>query len=64
MKNKYNIKQVADAYCLELGVDIPIIEDYLKAVFTGQKYDEIECSIIDFLKDKYDGLSEFFPDWK
>ena len=64
MKNKYNIKQVADAYCLELGVDVPIIEDYLKAVFTGQKYDEIEYSIIDFLKDKYDGLSEFFSDWK
>lgn len=64
MKNRFNLQQIADAYCAELGVDVPIMIDYLKAVFENKPYKEIEAEIVLTLKDKYDGNSEYFPDWK
>lgn len=65
MKNKImNLKQIADIYCLELGVEVSKIEDYLTAVFQNKPYKEIETEIVSELKDKYDGKSEYFPDWK
>lgn len=59
-----NLKQIADIYCLELGVEVSKIEDYLTAVFQNKPYKEIEAEIVSELKDKYDGKSEYFPDWK
>lgn len=64
MKNKFNIKQVADYYCLELGVEVPMMEEYLKAVFQNGRYEEYEAEIVLALRGEYDGKSEFFPDWK
>lgn len=36
MKNKYTFSQVAEKYCEEIGVDVPFMEEYLRAVFSGK----------------------------
>ena len=65
MKNKYNFSQVAKAYCDELGVDIPCMEDYLKGIFSDLPINEYEKNIIGTtLKNEYmSGRSEYFPDF-
>ena len=64
MKNKYNFSDVAGVYCRELGVDIPCMEQYLRAIFNNEPIEEYEKEIIEALKGRYDGRSEFFPEYK
>jgi hypothetical protein len=63
MKKKLNLKQIADAYCLELGVNVPQMENYLYAVFNDLPYKELEAEIVSTLKEEYDGKSEYFPEY-
>jgi hypothetical protein len=62
MKNKYNFSQVAKAYCDELGMDIPCMEDYLKGIFSDLPIKEYEKMIIGMCEKKTD-RSEYFPDF-
>lgn len=64
MKNKYNFSQVAACYCAEIGVEIPCMEQYLRAIFNNGPVDEYEKEIIETIKGRYDGRSEFFPEYK
>jgi hypothetical protein len=64
MKNKYNFSQVAAVYCAEIGVEIPCMEQYLRAIFNNGPVEEYEKEIIETIKGRYDGRSEFFPEYK
>lgn len=64
MKNKYNFSQVAACYCAEIGVEIPCMEQYLRAIFNNGPVEEYEKEIFEVLKGRYDGRSEFFPEYK
>lgn len=64
MKNKYNFSQVAACYCAEIGVEIPCMEQYLMAIFNNGPVEEYEKEIIETIKGRYDGRSEFFPEYK
>jgi hypothetical protein len=64
MKNKYNFSQVAACYCAEIGVEIPCMEQYLRAIFNNGPVEEYEKEIIETIKGQYDGRSEFFPEYK
>lgn len=64
MKNKYNFPQIAACYCAELRVDVPCMEKYLRAIFNNEPVEEFEKEIFEVLKGRYDGRSEFFPDFK
>jgi hypothetical protein len=64
MKNKYNLSQIADIYCKELGVNIPCMEDYLQAIFQDKPIDKYLIDIERLLEADYDGNSEFFPEYK
>lgn len=64
MKNKYNFSQVAVCYCAEIGVEIPCMEQYLRAIFNNGPVEEYEKEIIETIKGRYDGRSEFFPEYK
>lgn len=64
MKNKYNFSQVAACYCAEIGVEIPCMEQYLRAIFNNQPIENLETEIIETIKGRYDGRSEFFPEYK
>lgn len=64
MKNKYNFSQVAACYCAEIGVEIPYMEQYLRAIFNNGPVEEYEKEIIETIKGRYDGRSEFFPEYK
>lgn len=64
MKNKYNFSQVAACYCEELGVEVPCMEQFLRAIFNNGPVEEYEKEIIETIKGRYDGRSEFFPEYK
>lgn len=64
MKNKYNLSQIADIYCKELGVNIPCMEEYLQALFQDKPIDKYLTDIEQLLYANYDGNSEFFPEYK
>jgi hypothetical protein len=57
MKNKYNYSQVAGVYCAEIGVEIPIMEVYLRAVFNNQPLDKYDAELKTIVTN-----SEFFPE--
>lgn len=63
MKNKYNFSQVAACYCEELGVEVPCMEQYLRAIFNNEPVEELEITISEILRNRYDGKSEFFPEY-
>lgn len=64
MKNRFNFSQIAEVYCNELGVYVPCMEDYLKAIFKDLPTDIYEQEIEETLRNRYDGKSEFFPEYK
>ena len=64
MKNKYNFSQVAACYCAEIGVERPCMEQYLRAIFNNQPIENLEAEIFEAIKGRYDGRSEFFPEYK
>ena len=64
MKNKYNFSQVAACYCAEIGVEVLCMEQYLRAIFNNQPIENLEAEIIETIKGRYDGRSEFFPEYK
>lgn len=57
MKNKYTFSQVAEKYCEEIGVDIPFMEEYLRAVFSGKPLADYD----NMFKNIYSN-SELFPE--
>lgn len=57
MKNKYNFSQVAQVYCEEIGVEVPFMEEYLRAVFSGKPLDDYDA----MFKTIYSN-SEYFPE--
>lgn len=64
MKNKYNMTQIAQVYCEEIGVNVPFMEEYLMAVFQKGKLDKEKIADFDRrLKDMIVTNSEYFPEW-
>lgn len=63
MKNRLTFSQVAEIYCKELNVEVPQMEEYLRAVFNDAPTDDIEDRIRGTLKNTYDRKSEFFPEY-
>lgn len=64
MKNKYNISQVAQVYCNEIGMDVPFMEEYLITVFQKGKPNKEKIEEFDRrLKDVITTNSEFFPEF-
>lgn len=59
MKNKFNFSQIAQVYCHEIGVEVPFMEDYLRAVFQGQPLEEYDKA----LKELIVTNSEYFPEF-
>lgn len=59
MKNKYNLLQIAEVYCREIGVDVPFMYDYLVSVFKKLPLEEYEEKFKDV-----ETISEFFPELK
>lgn len=58
MKNKYNLLQVAQVYCEEIGVEVPFMYDYLVAVMKKEPievYDKM-------MKETIYTNSEYFPE--
>lgn len=53
MKNTLTFEKVAQMYCEELGIQVPYMEEYLRAVFKDNP----------FTITKVDTTSEFFPDF-
>ena len=58
MKNKYNLLQVAQVYCEEIGVEIPFMYDYLVAVMNKQPIEEYDK----MMKETIYTNSEYFPE--
>lgn len=63
MKNKYNLSQVAEVYCRELGVEVPQMEQYLRAIFQNEPIESLEKEIESTIRKTYDRRSEFFPEY-
>lgn len=64
MKNKYNMTQVAQCYCEELGVSVPFMEEYLLCVFTKGKLNKEKIEEFDKrLKAAITTNSEYFPEF-
>ena len=63
MKKKLTFSQVAEIYCNELGVDVPQMETYLRAIFNDEPTEELEKEIETTLRNRYDGKSEYFPEY-
>lgn len=63
MKKRLTFSQVAEIYCTELGVDIPQMETYLRAIFNDEPTEEIEKEIEEIISKSYDKKSEFFPEY-
>lgn len=59
MKNKYNLQQVAQKYCEEIGVEAPFMYDYLVAVFSKKSLEDYDKMLA-----KLETTSEFFPECK
>lgn len=59
MKNKYNLQQVAQKYCEEIGVEAPFMYDYLVAVFSKKSLEDY-----DKMLGELETTSEFFPECK
>lgn len=57
MKNKYTFSQVAEKYCEEIGVDVPFMEEYLRAVFSGKPLADYDNMLINIYSN-----SEMFPE--
>lgn len=61
MKNKYNLQQVTQKYCEEIGVEAPFMYDYLVAVFSKNKQ---SLEDYDKMLAELETTSEFFPECK
>lgn len=61
MKNKYNLQQVAQKYCEEIGFEAPFMYDYLVAVFSKNKQ---SLEDYDKMLAELETTSEFFPECK
>ena len=59
MKNKYNLQQVTQKYCEEIGVEAPFMYDYLVAVFNKKSIEEYDKMFAEL-----ETTSEFFPECK
>ena len=67
MKNKFTLAQVAQIYTAELGVDTPIVYEYLIALFDRKR--GIDSLLIESyekqMREVITTNSEYFPDyWK
>ena len=64
MKNKYNMTQVAQCYCQEIGMDVPFMEEYLLTVFQKGKLNKEKIEEFDKrLREAIITNSEYFPEW-
>lgn len=59
MKNKYNLQQVAQKYCEEIGVEAPFMYNYLVAVFSKKSLEDYDKMFAEL-----ETTSEFFPECK
>lgn len=67
MKNKFTLAQVAQIYTAELGVDTPIVYEYLIALFDRKR--GIDSQLIESyekqMREVVTTNSEYFPEyWK
>lgn len=66
MKNKYTLKEIANVYCNELGINTTLVEDYLNAVFTDSDYLSLQQKIKELYIEGKQPLSfdsEYFPEF-
>ena len=59
MKNKYNLSQIAEVYCREIGVDIDYMAEYLYSIFHHLPLEEYEEKLKEITT-----TSEYFPELK